>query len=344
MNNKIKAILIIVPIILAIAALSVVTYFNQRVTMNPPGTVGNTAGNLNNAGLFCEYNGTVYFSNAQAGGSLFAMDPDERNVRRLNSLKVGNILAGGDYLYYFQQGGVQTGSTDTTNISNLLNAHGGVHAFERCKLDGSNSTTMTPDVVVTGQLVDNYLYLLTTSTSSGISFYKVKIDQSERVELADYEINPACAANGTIYYNGTQTNHFLYALNTASDISREVWRGNLWYPILEGDYIYYLDVPNNYRLCRYSISRGEIQVLTEDRVDCFNVGSGYIYYQKNSATQPQLKYMSISGGDTYVLAEGNYTHINMTSRYVYFQEFGDDTTMYHAYLGSSGYGEFVPAE
>ena len=28
----------------------------------------------------------------------------------------------------------------------------------------------------------------------------MKIDKSDKTDLADYEINPACAVNGTIYY------------------------------------------------------------------------------------------------------------------------------------------------
>lgn len=335
MNKKLKSTLIIVFIIVVLTVLAVILYFTQRVTMNPDGTVGNTAGNLNNSGLFCEYNGTVYFSNIADGGSLCAMDPNEGNVRRLNTLNVRNILAGGDYLYFYQQGAT---SASTTVFDQLP----GIRSFERCKLNGSGETSLTSDMVVTAQLVNNYLYLL-ANTSSRVSFYKLKIDKSEQVELADYIINPACAVDGIIYYNGTGNNHYLYALNTSTDVSSEFWRGNLWNPIREGDYVYYLDVANDYRLCRYSISMDVIQVLTEERVDCFNVGSGLIYYQKNSAEEPQLKYMSVSGGEAYVLAQGNYTNINMTSLYVYFQAFGDNTTMYHAPLGSSSYNIFSPA-
>lgn len=316
-----------------LGAVCFLLVLSQRVVMNPAGTIGNTAGNLNNDGLFCEYDGTVYFLNPWLGGGLYAMNPDESNMRCLNHLEVRNILAGGSYLYYFHTGNTLADS----GFSDAL----GMRTFQRCKLDGSNSEALTKDIVVTGQLVDNYLYLL-TSAKSGPSFYKLKIDNSDRVELADYAINPACAENGVIYYNGTQSDHYLYALDTATDIPSEIWRGNLWYPVLEGDYVYYMDVANNYRLCRYSRTQNAIEVLTHDRVDCFNVGGGYIYYQKNGS-DARLICMRTDGSDAKTVAEGNFTKINLTSQYAYFQEIGYDGVMYHSYLGSAAYEPFYAA-
>ncbi len=103
-----------------------------------------------------------------------------------------------------------------------------------------------------------------------------------------------------------------------------------------------MDPANDYRLCRYSRSENVIEVLTEDRVDCFNVGGGYIYYQKNGA-DARLKCMKNDGSEAKDIAEGNYTHINMTSRYVYFHAFGDDATLYHSALGSDTYELFQAA-
>lgn len=333
MKKAVRTTLTVIIALLLIIVVILVS-FSQRISMNPAGTVGNTAGNLNNDGLFCEYDGTVYFYNTFNGGGLFTMTPDESGLKRLNTLEVRNILAGGKYLYYFHTGA----STVSTGFGHAF----GMKSFLRSKLDGSNSESLTNDVIVTGQLVDNYLYLL-TSGNAGPSFYKMKIDGSDRVDLADYVINPACADNGVIYYNGTQNEHYLYALDSATDVPYEVWKGNVWYPILEGDYVYYLDVANNYRLCRYSRTEDVIEVLTDDRVDCFNVGGGFIYYQKNG-TLPQLKCMRTDGSSAKVIAEGNYTRINMTSRYVYFQEFGNDVAMYHSQLGSDYYELFSAAE
>lgn len=131
-------------------------------------------------------------------------------------------------------------------------------------------------------------------------------------------------------------------MDTATDGVSTVWNGNLWYPIVQGDYVYYMDVENDYRLCRYSLSRNEIEVLTNERIDCFNVGYGYVYYQVNGE-EACLKCMRDDGSDSWVIAEGNYTAINMTSQYVYFQMFGDDSSWYHSPLGSQSYSVFDAA-
>lgn len=334
MKKKTMYILLAAVLVLILGLLTLYLILGGRMPQNPPGTIGNTAGNLNNGGLFCEHEGNVYFSNSFDGYSLYAMDVNEGNIRRLNNLKVGNILAGGNYLYYFQTGTVEDG----TGFGQIP----GTKSFGRCKKNGTGTTALTKDVVVTGQLVDNDLFLL-TSTNDGPSFYKITTSSSDKTVLADYVINPACAQDGVIYYVGTTQNHYLYALDSKTHVSTEVWRGNLWDPILEGDYVYYMDVPNDYRLCRYSLSQNVVEVLTEDRIDCFNVGGGYIYYQKNSSEEPQLKCMRTDGSDGKVIAQGNYTHINMTSRYVYFQDFTDEITLYHSPLGSDSYEVFYGA-
>ena len=304
----------------------------DKTITNPEGTIGNTAGNLNNYGLFCEYNGKVYFSNSFDEGALYCMNADETEIRRLSNAVVQTLLAGGEHLYYFQSAVAGNG-----DISNIASKHG----FIRTDLSGKQVYSLSDSVVVTGQLIQDYLYLVTVA-DTGIDFFKIRCDKTDSVSLANYTINPACVSGQTIYYNGTQDNHYLYALDTTTDIPRQVLNVSLWYPVLDGDYLYYMDVPNNYRLCRYHFPTEEIQVLTQDRIDCFNVGGGYIYYQKNG-TDPQLKCMRTDGTDVRVLANGNFTRINMTSRYVYFQEF-ESRTLYHCPLGSDSYTLFTGAQ
>ncbi len=326
MKQNIKGIFILIILIAISGLLAFLGYQSRQVTMNPTGTVGNTGGNLNNAGLFCEYNNTVYFANPKDGYSLYTMTTDEQNVTKLTDSEVCNILAGGDYIYYFQK------SSHDESMGNVRISR----SFFRCDLDGNHATSLTSDTVVCGQLVDNYLYLLIAQNGSPL-FYKLKIDKSEKIQLANYVVNPASAQGGHIYYNGTGSDHYLYSLNTVTEVPSELWQGNIWYPIADGDYVYFLDVENNYRLCRYVLSQKTVEVLTEDRVENYNIGNGYVYYQCNSTTAPALKMMRTDGTGLTVIAEGNYNNINMTSKYVYFQEFGSPTSLYHSEIGSLFY-------
>lgn len=330
MSKRARYILIAALILAVLTTLLIVGRYLDRVPVNPPGTVGNTAGNINNAGLFCESDGMIYFSNPLDNGSLYSMTADEQNITKLGNSSVRNILAGGKYLYYFQ-----TIASGEAGLGYMRSRN----SFNRCLKSGKDATSLTTDAIVSAQLVDNYLYLMTAS-SPAPAFYKLKIDRSDKQALAGYAVNPACARDGMIYYNGTQNNHYLYVLNTADDTVTELWEGNIWYPCLDGNYLYYMDVGNNYRLCRYDMNQRVIEILTNDRVDCFNVGGGYIYYQCNSATSPALKMMGVDGSNPTVVAEGNYANINITSRYVYFQEFGNDSSLYHCLLGSNSYSTF----
>lgn len=293
--------------------------------------MGNTAGNLYNSGLFCEHDGVVYFSNAHDNGKLYSMTPDEQNVKKINDLKIRNLLAGGDFLYFFQMkasGGAGLGNAVSTK------------AFMRIDLKGKNNASITRDAVIEGQLVGNYLYLL-TSVDEGLSFQKISIDRKEKSVIGNYEINPSCASNGKIYYCNTPGDHYLHELNTSNDTSTVYWESNLWNPILDNGYFYYMDLNLDYGISRYNPQSGAVEILTEDRVDFFNVGNGYIYYAKSGDT-PQLICMRTDGTDKRVIADGVYRNINMTSQYVYFQEFGDDNTCYHSYIGSGSYSEFEP--
>lgn len=59
MKDK-KALFILIPFLLFVIIVGALAIVGDRIPDNPPETVGNTAGNLNNSGYFCEYDGTVY--------------------------------------------------------------------------------------------------------------------------------------------------------------------------------------------------------------------------------------------------------------------------------------------
>lgn len=330
-SNNQRATLVTIFFFLSII-LSLVLYalFHGRIKQNPPGTVGNTAGNLNNTGLFCEHNGTVYFANAYDNGTLYSMNADETNVRKLSNAQVQYINAGGDYLYYYQSDTAR--EKDLGSITRSL----GLYRFDT---KGKKAACLKRNPCMYVTLVDNTLYYLYFGNKDGATLYQIDTDKKNEQETIDELVNPVCVQNGVIYYNGTADDHYLYSYDTATSASSLIWEGNLWNPVIWDDYVYYMDVSNNYRLCRRLLtSPGEsadIEILTTDRIDMFNLSGDYIYYQKSSQTEPALKRMRIDGSENEIIAEGVYQNINITSYYVYFNEYGAPYPIYKTPVGGA---------
>ena len=327
MRKKILPILILVAILAAMVFFVALNSILKKIPDNSKDTIGNTAGNLNNSGLFCESDSVVYFSNPYDGGAIYSMSPDETDFKKINNSNSSLICAAGDYLYYY----MDTSGNGGKGLGNAVRNFG----VYRMKKNGKYATSLDRQACTMIQVVGDYVYYEGYNNTDYSKTYKIKTDKTGGGKISDTIINPAAAYNGTIYFNGTEKDHYLYALNTETDQVYTVYQGNLWYPQYAGGYIYYMDVSSNYRLCRYELSSGNVDVLTEDRVDTFNVGSSYIYYQKNDSDAPALMRMRIDGSSPEIVKSGNHTSINLTSEYCYFKEFGSDSIIYHTPVNGS---------
>ena len=323
MKKNWKPILFTGIVILLLVASSVYSVLSERIPSNDISVTGNTAGNLNNGGLFAESDGKVYFSNAYDGGRLYSMNADETDVVRLGDSKVSAINVGGNYLYYYLDS-----SDGGKGLGYVVRTYG----VFRSKLNGKDTKCLDRNAAVTMQLAGDYLYYQRYNNTDFTKFWKIKTDKSESSLVSEEIINPAACHNGIIYYNGTEKDHYLYALDTRTDTISTIYQGDLWYPAYQDGYIYFMDVSSNYRLCRYSLSQNVVEILTNDRVDTFHVGTGCIYYQRNSSTDPALMRMNLDGSNPEVIAEGNYENIQLTSTYAYFNAFGEEVPVYHTPL------------
>ncbi len=319
MTTTKKNILILSVAGVVLILLLLLVIFSGRIPLNDENTVGNTAGNLNNGGYFCETDDRVYFANAYDNYALYSMNPDETDLEKLNANSVSSLNVGGNYLYY-----AMSSSSNGSGLGFVRRTSG----IYRSKLNGNGTVCLDRCHIVTMQLCGNYLYYEKYDNNDGPSLDKIRIDKKEKATLAAERINPSCFVDGIIYYNGTEEDHNLHALNTATDTSDVVWKGNVWNPIYQDGYIYYMDVSENYRLCRYSMNSDTIEVLTNDRIDMFNIYGDYIYYQVSSQDAPALKRMFTDGSSQELVREGVYQNINITSQYVYFNSFNEETPVY----------------
>ena len=150
-----KSFIILLAILAAIILITVVVvlfiiFRGKNEIVVPPNAIGNSAGNLQNGGLFCEYDGYLYFSNSYDGGALYRMKYEDGSFERLNKNRTYSINAVGNNLYYCML-------SERSTISGLgsLTRNAGVYS---CRLDGEKTVNLNTNAGITMQYYGKYLY------------------------------------------------------------------------------------------------------------------------------------------------------------------------------------------
>lgn len=321
MKNTVKIILIILAVCLFAGVILLFGFLSKRPPSHPSDTIGNSAGNLNNGGYFCEdEDGTVFFANFYDHGFLYSMNADETNIRKLSDTKVTYLNTGGKYLYYYMPD-----STASTGLGFVRRVVG----IYRSTKNSTQITTLSREPAETLLLSGNRLYYRDASDKKTWKFSSINLAGKDKEVHLPYSINPASCHNGIIYFADEKENHFLCSYDTNTGVKQQLLRYNVWAPVYADGSVFFMDIENNYRLCALSLSDGEVRVITDDRVDFYNVTPNYIYYQKSSKTSPALKRVRPDGSEETIITEGTYRDLNATSQYLYFREFNDDYTIYH---------------
>lgn len=86
--------------VLLIIAIWLIHFFHTKTHFNDTYVNGNTAGNLYNGGMFCEYDGTVYFANPDDNYRLYSMSLNGDDVKKLSNDTATFINADEHYIYY----------------------------------------------------------------------------------------------------------------------------------------------------------------------------------------------------------------------------------------------------
>ncbi|MGN0290774.1 MAG: DUF5050 domain-containing protein [Lachnospiraceae bacterium] len=304
--------------ILTVLALSLFHYFNKKTKFNDSYVNGNTAGNLYNGGLFCEYDGTVYFANPDDHFTLYSMPSEGGMAKKICNDTVTFLNVDEHYIYYAKN------NKNTNEDFSFLRWDN--NSLCRIKKNGKDRVVLDHDPSMYVSLLGNYLYYLHYDTDTATTLYRVKIDGSER-QIADKQPYFTCSTEGkTMYYNGLEKDRYIYALNTETGNSNTLYKGDCWMPVVTGDTAYFLDVENNYCLTRLDLNTKETRALTKERVDCFNLYGSYIYYARNE--EPALCRMKIDGSEDTEIMSGIFTDINVTSRFTYFRRLDEPNTIY----------------
>ena len=327
----IRRIIILVVALCAIGGAAYYKYINTVTYYNDPGTNGNTIGNLYGSGMFCESDGVVYFANPNDRDRLYKMNPDESGIEIVNGDSVYYINADSHYLYY------------SRNHSNSTFGSFSVNAESLCRMTKRNGKVVILDAddcnacALAGNRVVYYHY----DADEATTVYKVDIDGKNREQLSKTSIDPRCMVGEKLYYSGVEHDHNLHSMNLDTKDSAFVSAENLWMPIIDGKTMYYMNLDENNRIFRASLSGDDKVGITTYGSSDFNFSGNYLYYQSIKGNPDGLYRVDLTSGAEVLLAEGQYNNINITSRYVYFSDYLSGTT-FHVPLGSTEVGLFDP--
>lgn len=321
MNRHLKRFLVLLIIVLIIAGGGAWYYFSERIYYNEEGTIGNTAGNLYNGGLFCELDGVIYFSNPSDDGALYSMSSDCTQVKKLSSDKVASINADEHYIYYSRRNYTkETGSASFLNFRNtgiyrLTKKNGRLELL----FDGVNGISC---------LYGNTIYYQHYDTSTATQFYKVDIDAKNAGRVSTDALIPASVRGGILYYAGVLNDHYLHGMNLAQGNDLIYSYDSCYLPIAMPGGIYYISLSDHYSIRRVGYDGSEPETLVSEFCSTYNITADeqYLFYQIDGGSDNRIAVLDLTTGVATTLIDGNFKQIHVTSKYVFFRDFADTTT------------------
>lgn len=319
-SSKLPAIIVVTTIILIIGSFLLYQFIN-RDRYNDEIVYGNSAGNYYNKGLFCEYNGVVYFSNPYDKYTLYSMTPQGTDAKKIGEDNVGSINVDENYIYYVRDNGSYQQSFQFLSVN--------TNSLCRVNKNGKNHKILDSDPSLYASLAGNYIYYIHYDTKEASTLYKVKIDGKEKQKLSASPFLLSQADNGTLCYNNIENDRNIMSWDASTDTSSLIFEEDAYHPISTDSYIYFMDSGNNFQLARIHKSSGEKEVISDARIECYNIYGNYIYYQTNDADDPALYRRSLDNlYNEERISSGIYCDINITSNYVYFRSFQNKDTFY----------------
>ena len=324
--NK-KAILFFLIVALLAGGLIWATVAGHHIQMDDA-DVGNTAGNLQNGGLFFEMDGKVYFSNSDDSNCLYSMNLDESKPKRITTMGVKYINGAGNHLYFYMDSTRKSGNV--TGLGAASNQYG----IYRCSTKGDKQTCLLRDYCGELQLCGKYIYY--QGKTDGGTLNRIRVDKKDKTQVANEMISPVCYSDNLIYYSGVNNDHDIHVMGVnGRNVNTVVQPGFCFFPVVANGYVYYLNGDSNYSLWRTNLTTGAQELVVTDRMDCFNTDGQYIYYAYTNGDESSLRRCDMDGRNIYILYNGVVNSINLTSKYLYFKVFGNDEATFHMPLDGS---------
>ncbi len=338
MSKKQKNTVILSVIIIIAAAAFLLLHFAQKVTLyEDESTTGNSSCNLLNGGLFCEADDTIYFANPYDENMLYTMNTDLGDVQKLSGDNVSYLNVAGKYIFY-------TKRNDKKEVDSDVFLSLSVTGLYRMTTAGKHMARLYDKPTQVACLYGNQVYYQHYDKEQGLLLYSAKIDGSSDKMLLDEPCAPYAIDQNTIYYTGTESDHAIHTVQTNGSGKQTLYDGNFTGLTKQGEYLYFLDMNDNYSLKRLPADGGAAETLVSDHIATYNVSTeeDAIYCQVDNGTDANGIYRyDMNNGSLTLLAAGNYNYLHLTSDYLFYEQY-DQSKLYVLDLASQRSREFIP--
>lgn len=331
-----KLLKLLIPLVCLIGAVALILILDpfSKVIMNEEYVNGNTAGNLYNGGLFCEHDGTIYFSNPSDNGKLYSMDSNGNNLKKLSQDVATYINVDDNYIYY-----IRNNSNNDLNYS-FVAFH--TNALVRTNKNGKQLALLDTEPSLYAALLGNYIYYIHYDKEDASTLYKVCINGKEQKQVANEAIYTCNTDGQYFYYSGMITDGSIHRFDTSNDTSQIIYNGNTFHPIINGNNFYYIDGNANNAIVHTNLQFENQTYVTHDSVDTYNVHGDTIYYQRYDKNGSALCMVKTDGSEPVVIREGDYCDIHVTSKFVFFREYHSQDIFYFPHSNPENVKIFLP--
>lgn len=324
---KNKIVIFVLVIILIIAILAGVELGTGAISgLFTMGENGNSAGNIINCGYSVGKDGYIYYvspsedmyttqiSRVKSG----TKDPD---VIYTGSYDIRGLNIIGNQIYFIN-----------ISIENTTDEDGVDNKICKMNLDGSNLEVINDNDFSYDyydlHIVKNHIYYV----GEDQNVYQMDLNGGNRKLVAETGTGYLAINDKYIIYNRSNeesSDYITYIRPLKGGEERAITSSRIVSPIIEQDFIYYLDGEGH--LAKTPIAGGNEEKITDYAIYNINISNGFIYYlsYKDEASEDYtvaVYKLSLNGGEPEMIKElSNYSSfLNVTDGYVYYMDMDDE--------------------
>jgi serine/threonine protein kinase len=258
---------------------------------------GNSAGNIDNAGIAAQQGDWVYYMNWSDNEYLYKIQTDGTERTKLSSDPCSYINVVGDWIFYIN-------GSDRDTVYKI-------------RTNGKSRKKLNDDISFDISVAGDWIYYM--NGSDNYTLYKMRTDGTKKTKLNSDESEDANIIGDWIYYKNCSDNGYLYKIQT-DGTGRTKFNGDQAYNInVNGGWIYYRNVSEgNWNIYKIETDgTGKTKLNSDYNSDYINVVGDWIYYINTSDNRSIYKIRTDGTGRTKLNSDDS-SFINVVGDWVYY--------------------------